>query len=311
MHTDNLRLYLPYESMERVEFWSAPELAAHEFPNPTFLVDPIIPLGGLVLLHGKRGVGKTQFCLSLANAIVNGRPFLNRFPTLKSRVLKVQIDMTAQIQQLRVQKVMPILHLDNLYYYFPRVLNIAAVDYESPAAIAIRRLEPALIIWDTLRKIHRENENSSESTQRVYSKVTALFPEATHLFVHHDRKTVVEQQALDPEEAFRGTGDWIDSTDTSMQLVDLRSANPGRVLLHFHKARTAPRHEKVPTILEMDSETMLMLPYSTVSTVHKALADLTCDDLLAYGICDRFRADLLCRKQWVEQTVLPFARAAK
>ena len=243
--------------MAQIELWSTPDLAAHEFENPTFLVEPIIPLGGLVLLHGKRGIGKTQFCLTLANAIVNGKPFMNRYPTLKGPVLNVQIDMTPQIQQLRIRKVTDILKLDNLWYMFPRVLDVGKLDQEDAFAITVRKLAPHMIIWDTLRKIHRENENSSESAQKVYTKVTSLFPDTTHFFVHHDKKTVVEQQALDPEEAFRGTGDWIDSTDTSLQLVALKESNPARVQLFFHKARTAPRHEKETQIIEMDSDTML------------------------------------------------------
>jgi len=278
------------------KLWEAHDLAEHKFPLPTFLVDPIIPLGGLVLLHGKRGIGKTQFCLSLANSIVNGRLFLNRFPTLPGPVLKVQVDMTPQIQQLRVQKVHKILNLSNLYYYFPRVLNIMSLSRESSAALAITELNPSIIIWDTLRKIHRENENSSESAQLVYSKVTSLFPNSTHFFVHHDKKTVVDQQALDPEEAFRGSGDWIDSTDTSMQLVELKQYNPSRVILMFHKARTAPRHEKNPIVLEMDPDTMLMVPFPTGNT-------LTSNPQV--GSSDAFHSTLLTQPEWAREITIP------
>ncbi len=244
------------------KLWTAEELANHKFERPTFLVEPIIPLGGLVLLHGKRGIGKTQLCLTLANSITTGREFLGRYPTSRGPVVKVQVDMTPQIQQLRIQKVSKLLKLDDLYYVFPRVLNICNLERESELVIKINELQPLIIIWDTLRKIHRENENNSESAQIVYSKVVELFPEVTHFFVHHDKKTIVDQQSLDPEEAFRGSGDWIDSTDTSMQLVSLKRKNPSRVMLYFHKARTAPDTEKSTCLLQMDPDTMLMVPFN-------------------------------------------------
>ena len=168
---------------------------------------------------------------------------------------------------------------------FPRVLNITKVHRESDFVIHINNLKPYLIIWDTLRKIHRENENNSESSQIVYSKAIELFPDVTHLFVHHDKKTVVDQKNLDPEEAFRGTADWIDSTDTSMQLVSLKNKNPARMLLYFHKARTAPLDEKDPCLLQMDPETMLMLPFNSPAKLHSL------DRHPAN--CDNFRTALL------------------
>ena len=39
--------------------YSAEDLATQEFPDETYLVEGLIPLGGLALLHGKRGIGKS------------------------------------------------------------------------------------------------------------------------------------------------------------------------------------------------------------------------------------------------------------
>jgi hypothetical protein len=53
--------------------YSAQDLAVQEFPEETFLVEGLIPLGGLVLLHGKRGIGKSQFSMTLGHAQPVGR----------------------------------------------------------------------------------------------------------------------------------------------------------------------------------------------------------------------------------------------
>lgn len=292
-----------------MKIWPAPDLAHAEFEDPTFLVKPQIPLGGTVLLHGKRQVGKTQFSLTLANAICNGYPFLGEWPVEQGKVVIIQVDMTAQIQQKRIQKLEGLLHLEGLHYLFPGTLEINKMKSKHPKTVErIRKLDPHLIVWDTLRRIHRLDENSSEAPQIVFSSARELFPHATHEFVHHDKKSPADPQyEQDPEEAFRGSGDWIDSVDTSLQLKRVGSSR--RAKLFFHKARTAPESQKEPVLLEMDKETMLMLPVerSIKSDVDKILAaspelspDEVVDVLVKRGACSRglARSELKRRGLW-------------
>lgn len=244
------------------QLWSADELALHEFEDPTFLIEPLVPLGGVFMLHGKRGVGKTQFAMSIANSVINGAPLLGRWPTLKGPVVMIQADMTPQIQQLRVQKVSELLNLDGLYFAFPTAMDIVSLNLkDSELVMSIRDVEPVLIIWDTLRRSHRLSEDDSSTVQLVYSSARRLFPGVTNLFVHHDKKSPNDPSfKVEPEEMFRGSGDWIDSADCSAQLRSVSMRSSRRVGLLFHKARTAPDEEKKPVILEMDLETMLLLP---------------------------------------------------
>lgn len=246
-----------------MKLWPASDLAEAEFEAPTFLVDPIIPLGGLVMLHGKRGIGKTQFLMTQALAVTNGWPLFGRWPVTQGPVVYIQTDMTPQLQKLRLSKIKDLMDLADLYYTMPGSINITKLDLKKPKSIEkIRSLEPVLVIWDTLRKIHRGNENSSETVQSVYSTSLDLFPTATHEFAHHDKKTHPDPDIeADPEEQFRGSGDWIDSAEASLQLVRAgEGRKEGRVLLRVHKARTAPPSEKEPFLLDMDPGTMLMLP---------------------------------------------------
>lgn len=269
------------------KLWSAGDLATHDFPEPPYLVKPMIPLGGNVLMHGKRGVGKTQFLMTLANSVTNGYPFLGRWPVQKGPMVIVQVDMTPQIQQLRIIKVRDLLDMEDIYFTFPPSMNIREMVLRHASLVdQIREVEPVCVAWDTLRKIHRESENASESPGIVYGAANEIVPSATHMFSHHDKKTPADPDfESDPEEQFRGSGAWIDDAETSIQLVDLGGI-PRRIGLKFHKARTAPDTEKEPVMLEMDLDTMLLLP----SRTHDKTERGDPADLVREAKCSRAKA---------------------
>ena len=233
--------------------WTASELAEHNFHTP-FLVEPVIPRGGAVLFHGKRNIGKSQFALTLAACLAEEGVLFGRYPTYSTGpVVYVQADMTAAVQQQRVRVMKKLYQLDRLHFIFPPYFNIAVIREEDEVVDKIRALEPSLIVWDTLRKIHRQDSNSDETPSFVYGKTRELFPDVTHIFVHHDKKTIADQDKLDPEEFFRGSGAWLDDADTG---IHLSSAGRRRLTLRFTKVRTASEQPNIPLVF--DSETMLL-----------------------------------------------------
>src|ERR1051325_9049035 len=78
------------------------ELHSAVFPEPLFLVDSLIPMGGLVMLHGPKTAGKTQLALTLGVAVATGTPFLGEYSCTKGRVLFVEADMPRKMLQDRV-----------------------------------------------------------------------------------------------------------------------------------------------------------------------------------------------------------------
>lgn len=287
-----------------ITVFSAGELAQHEFPDEAFIVEPLMPQGGMILLHGKRGIGKSQFALTLSHAIVNGLPLFNHFPTTKGTVVFVQADMTPKIQQLRLLKIYDHLKLENLYYTFPVPCNVAQFSKSHPIVEAILKVEPKLIIWDTLRKIHRLKESSSESVQVVYENLKQYFPGITHMLVHHDKKTFADNEGLDQEELFRGSGAWVDDADTSIQITQTGTRKT-RMKLWIHKCRTMSESERPNLIVEMDPQTMMLHPhspntsYDEVKKIRKEDPRISSDDLitelLRRGCCTREQAKTALR----------------
>ena len=281
-----------------------------DLPDEVYLVEPLIPAGGLVMLHGKRGLGKTQFCMTLSHAIVNGLPLFGRLPTAKGTVLFIQVDMTLMIARARLERIFGDFSTKGMYFWLEPYMDIMGLSKHHPLVEAVEQIQPSLIIWDTLRKIHHMKENQSETAQAVYSMVKRYLPGPTHLFVHHDKKTQIDKDGeLDPEEAFRGTGDWLDSIDTSMQLLDT-PAGHGALRLNIHKCRTMGEEDRPNLDIKMDTETLLLVPNGTSVKIDEAREHITelralsngkFDDqegileLVRYGFCGKSQAGKLIR----------------
>lgn len=248
------------------DLWTSADLVAHTFPTPAYLVDPVIPQGGIALLHGKPGAGKTQFIITLAQAINSGTPFLNRWSTRQGAVVVIQADMTGQIQQNRIAHAITSVNLSQTYWAaeadgsIPNI-NIQTLTITDPHLVErIREIDPVLIVWDTLRKIHHLAENDSESAVLVYNAARLIHPTATHLFVHHDKKASRNPDALNTEdEDFMGNQQWKGAADATISLREI-DLPPKRLAVTFHKARTAKDTDRTPIIIELDMETILMVP---------------------------------------------------
>jgi AAA domain-containing protein len=239
----------------RSQLWTAESLSKHVFPQ-LFLIEPIIPREGIVFCHGKRNIGKSQLVFTLLAALTEHGALWGRYPThLYGPIIYVQADMSAHLQQMRLHRAQDLYSLSNVYFFFPRFFNLAQVDNNTQIIKDITSLKPAVIFWDTLRKVQRLGTNDDDVPSFIYGKVQEMFPQTTHFFIHHDRKTTGDdtQGLTDPEEHFRGSGAWLDDADTGLHLSKVGS---GRLLLTFTKTRSC--EQQAPLALTLHPETLLL-----------------------------------------------------
>ena len=159
------------------------------------LVKPFMPVGGQCLLYGKRGLGKTQLAHTLAIDVALGQPFLGMFETVQCNVVYVQADIPPALQKDRYSRIVKHLSLDK---QFPLWYLISPGSFDTLDAIGneanwiedLRAVSPGLVIIDTLRKAHRMDENLSSTVVDVYAAWRYICgPDATILYIHHDRKS--------------------------------------------------------------------------------------------------------------------------
>jgi putative DNA primase/helicase len=77
-----------------------------KFQPREFIVDPIIPTQGLVMLYAPRGIGKTFLSLSIACSAAMGVPILGWQAPKPRRVLYVDGEMSSQTMQERFKGIL-------------------------------------------------------------------------------------------------------------------------------------------------------------------------------------------------------------
>ena len=189
-------------------------LAAYSHPAPAWLIEPYLPSEGIVFLYGKKGVGKSPLTWAMAQAVATGESDLF---TVRStgQVLYVEVDSPLPTVKLRAPKV---LSSPNAWYCFPRdpliclPLGMAEIQREC------RDLNPVLVIFNTLRKIHPWDDKVSETPTKVYGAMRAVWPKTCLLFVHHEKKDPT-QHFYSPGEEYSGSLAWHNDAQVALRLA--------------------------------------------------------------------------------------------
>ena len=253
----------------RFSVYNYKEFTEADFSVP-YLVNPILPRGGIGLIYGKGGHGKTQLVFSLVKAVTEGTPWLGRWEVEEGSVLFIQVDMPKALFQERAQKALVALpnHEKVKLLHTPR-LDINTSQARDSIARLVEETKPSLIIYDTLHKLHFEDENDSKASGLVYSHwLDAVGPEVTTVFLHHSRKDFFSREGkpIDSDEDFRGHTSWRDDSDLAIKLRKLtrkemsaEKAPRGEQWVNLSFSRLRCR-EQESMILKFNPETLIMEP---------------------------------------------------
>lgn len=179
---------------------STPILSASEYlalprAAETFLISPLLPTGGAMLLYGDPKVGKSYAAVQLALSVASGASDWLGFPILSSgKVVYVQLDTprslwAARLEALRVEG-LPIesLHLADRETLGTWPFDILNTEHFVILSEAIAALNPAVVVIDTVREAHSGEENDSTAMQRVTAQLVAATQPAALILVSHSRK---------------------------------------------------------------------------------------------------------------------------
>lgn len=237
------------------------EFMAFKFPTPRYLVRPIIEWGGYVMLNGAGEAGKTLLADTLAIAVASGGLFLDEYECRQGPVVIVQVDMPLRAYQDRWRR------LDGLASGLPihHAINDSPIDIlkQLPALKELAKVKPALVIFDSLRNIQLLDEDSSATPTIITDRCKHYFPNATILFIHHDRRSMQGQPQIfkgdgSAESTHRGTGAWRDRVSTQLSMVRIRTSKQWFTRLSFGKVQNSPSQRNMK--LTIDPTTLLLKP---------------------------------------------------
>ena len=176
--------------------WTAPELIAADFPEPTWAV-PGIVTDGLTLLVGAPKAGKSWLAYGTAVAIASGGKALGRLDVKQGDVLYLALEDTGRRMQERLAKILAGADA-------PAALTVTIACDNAPAYIRewISGHKGArLVIIDVLARVRApslQDESRYDADYRLMAAIKAVADETgvPFLVLHHTRKM--------------GSGDFVD-----------------------------------------------------------------------------------------------------
>lgn len=163
----------------------------------TWLVQGILPAGGMCNLYGPAKLGKSYAALQMAHAIANPKveDWLGNKVNRHGPVAYLQVDTPRSMWIERVNQLTEHLGYNFEDVYFSDTLLIprhpfnilSSEDFE-----ALRRgmdaIRPLAVVIDTLREVHEEDEDKATSMKRVVAGLYNATKPAAVLLVSHSRK---------------------------------------------------------------------------------------------------------------------------
>ena len=250
-------------------------------PYP-WVVERLIPVGGLVNVFGKPKTGKSFFALGLAQAIVNGDADWQGYPIQQhGPVAYLQIDTPREEWHSRLSKLHFQLQRNRTLWMadmwqvpeFPfNILNPQRTEVrwlkESLASI-----QPVLTIIDTLREAHGGDENDSTTMRNVLAELVGACRPSAILLLSHARKDSIltangEEDLMDQG---RGSSYVAGRMDVVIKLTPKRMVFKGRAT-----------GQTIETIMQDPNTGLIVVEpgpndAATANEVRSVLADLGSD----------------------------------
>lgn len=237
------------------------EFLSMDLPERGFLLEPVIPTQGIVILYAPRGIGKTFTALSMSLAVAGGLSLYNWRASKPSKVLYVDGEMPAITMQERLKALAcgmaaPESAMRNLSLITPDMQNRPMPDLAT--AVGQKALEPFLsdidlLVLDNISTLCRTGkENESQSWQPMQTWLLDLRRRGIAvLLVHHAGKSGDQ----------RGTSAREDIMDTVISLRRPKvynMAEGARFQIHLTKARSITGKDALPFEVHLKSENNIL-----------------------------------------------------
>lgn len=229
----------------KFQLYSTNELL--RLPPPTWLIEQVLPAGGLVGLYGEPGTGKSFVAIDMALSVATGTIW-HTHPTTRAFVLYVSAEggtgigkrAAAWLSSKGISSWKP--EMGWLTESIPVMASSEDMDVLFGRFNDELDIHPKLVVIDTLARCFDGDENLQEDMGRFIAGVDRMRREfgATVLVVHHTRRGAEHERG---STAFRG------AADTMLSLV--RKAD-GTLVLTCNKQKDAEELPEQHYVLKVD-----------------------------------------------------------
>jgi hypothetical protein len=160
-----------------------------EYPEPTYLIDPVLIEGTVSVLGAYTGTGKSIAALSIIKSILTGVTLWGKYHVIKTGpVLLIDEETPQGFLRERAQKMgfTPGLPLYLLHFQDVRLDQDA---FFIPLMEKIQEVQPVLVVIDSLIRVHRSKEDDAVAMSLVVGRLRKIANTGTTLLViHHHKK---------------------------------------------------------------------------------------------------------------------------
>lgn len=223
-------------------------------------------------MFGDTSIGKSPLTWSIAEAVATGRNFYG-LPSRQGNVLYIELD-TPELSIADRLKKFPS-PPENVWWLFSHPLSIPSITGQVKEEFqkAREELSPALVIINTLRKVHDMDDKESRTPALVYGAFQKFFPGSSLLFVHHTRKKSLDPKLREVDkESFSGAKNWLNDAQVGLHLERYRSRTGKENLRLYHrKSQVSETLRPLPLLLHHDGTTLTSPLYDEYAKVYGLL----------------------------------------
>lgn len=186
------------------------KLLAKKFPPQRWVIDDLVPYGGVTVMSGLPGTFKTWLLLEMAHKVAEGQQLFGHFNTSQMGVLIIDEEsgermLHERFKQLKVAEDLPIHYLTRTGYKMKQL-------YVEAIARTARELKVGFIIFDSLVRFNDGDENASKDMAELFDCFKQLADnEFSVLITHHNRKGTGGKSS--PALDMRGSSDILAALD--------------------------------------------------------------------------------------------------
>ena len=164
------------------------ELYNMKFPPIEWLAQDLLPTGMLGAITGESNCYKSFLTLDLAQAIATGTPFLGHFKVKQGKVLIVDEENNRRIIEKRFKDMGVEAH-ENIIFLSQTGVQLDNKDHLMKLKKAVDKINPVLVVLDSLVRFHHKDENSATEMGKVMESMRSLVTEERSVvFIHHHKK---------------------------------------------------------------------------------------------------------------------------
>jgi len=225
-----------------------------EYDEPRYLIEPPLIEGTVNILGAYTGVGKSITTLSIIKAVLTRTPLWGKFITKRrGSVLLVDEETPESFLRDRITKMGFEKEFPFYFLHFQGV-KLDKDDIFQQLMEKIREIQPALVVIDSLIRIHRQREDDATAMALVVERLRKIANTGTTvLVIHHHRKAEGP-----PSQKLRGSSDIPGGVDVEYSLVP----KDDHLVLSSVKTRTKP-FGPIRLKLEVTDETIEVIYLGT------------------------------------------------